>query len=374
MAAVSFIPRVTSATPVPQATPAPPEALRAAIQQAMTDHVVPGCVVILEQADAEPWLEAFGLADVKTGEAMSVDHHFRIGSITKTFTATVILQLVDEGTLQLDEPVSTFRDDIPNGDDMTLRHLLGMRSGLFDFLDDESVFPMLLDNPTRPFPPEEQLQIGLSHPPDFAPGKRFAYSNTNYVLLQIIAEQAIGTPLADQIAQKVLSPTGLTETSWPASPDLPEPFAHGYIAPPPADDATPVPGPTPNMVDFSRLDPSIGGGAGALQSTVGDLRAWLHTLIDGSLLSEDLQKERMTFPPAEKPGQLRYGLGIANMDGWIGHDGSILGYQGYMGHDPESGTSLVVLANIKPGPDNSNPANEIAYAMQRVLGYVPVSS
>jgi D-alanyl-D-alanine carboxypeptidase len=357
-----------AATPVPQATPVPPDTLRSAIRQAMTDHVVPGCVVSLEHPGADPWLEAFGLADIESGEPVTIDHHFRIGSITKTFTATVILKLIDDGTLQLDEPVSTFRDDIPNGDTMTLQHLLGMRSGLFDLLDDPSVFPRLLADPTKPFPPEEQLQVGLSHPPDFAPGEKFAYSNTNYALLQIIAEQVTGTPLDEQIALSVLSPTGLVETTWPMSPDLPNPFAHGYIAPPPPDDATPVPGASPRLVDFSQLDPSIGGGAGALQSTIGDLRTWLHTLIDGTLLSPALQRQRLTFPPAEKPGQMRYGLGIANMDGWIGHDGAILGYQGYMAHQPDAETSIVVLANIKPGPDNSNAANEIAYAIQDVLG------
>jgi D-alanyl-D-alanine carboxypeptidase len=357
-----------AATPIVQATPVPPDTLRSAIRQAMTDHVVPGCVVSLEHPGADPWIEAFGLADIESGEPVTTDHHFRIGSITKTFTATVILKLVDDGTLQLDEPVSTFRDDIPNGDTMTLQHLLGMRSGLFDLLDDPSVFPRLLADPTKPFPPEEQLQVGLSHAPDFAPGEKFAYSNTNYALLQIIAEQVTGEPLADQITQNVLSPVELNNTSWPSGPDLPNPFAHGYIAPPPPDDATPVPGAAPNLVDFSQLDPSIGGGAGALQSTIGDLRTWLHTLIDGTLLSPALQRQRLTFPPAEQPGQMRYGLGIANMDGWIGHDGAILGYQGYMAHQPDAETSIVVLANIKPGPDNSNAANEIAYAMQDVLG------
>jgi len=373
LAATGFVPQSTGATsripatPAAQATPVTPDTLQRAIEQAMSDHFAPGCVVCLEQPGNDPWLQAFGVADIDTGEPVTRGHHFRIGSITKTFTATVILQLVDEGVLHLDDPVSTFRDDIPHGDTMTLRHLLGMRSGLFDLLDDESVFPMLLQNPAQPFPPEEQLQIGLSHPPDFAPGAQFAYSNTNYVLLQIIAEQVTGSSLANEISNRVLAPLELTGTSWPSGPDLPDPFAHGYIAPPPSGDATPI-GTSPTLVDFSQLDPSIGGGAGALQSTIGDLRTWLHALIDGSLLSPDLQQERLTFPPAEKPGQMRYGLGIANMDGWIGHDGAILGYQGYMGYQESSGTSIIVLANIKPGPDNSNAANEIAYALQDALG------
>ena len=157
--------------------------------------------------------------------------HFRIGSITKTFTGTVILQLVDEGKLRLDDPIAKYQPEVPNGANITIRQLLQMTSGLFNYTDDPAWNQALDANRQRVWSPQELVAIALAHPPYFAPGTDFHYSNTNTVLLGLIIEQITGNNVADEFARRIFTPLGMRETVMPppTMAAIPDPHPRGYL-------------------------------------------------------------------------------------------------------------------------------------------------
>jgi D-alanyl-D-alanine carboxypeptidase len=291
---------------------------------------------------------------------MTSDLHMRIGSITKTMTATVVLQLVDEGALELDDTLATLLPDlttIPYAEQITVRHLLSMKSGVFDCLKDESFFPQVLADPTRPWTPHEIIALAARHEPDFAPGEDIAYSNTGYILLGLIAERRTREPIGAAFERRLFAPLGMRHTSLPDDAVLPEPFAHGYVADPRKNG---------ELADLTALNATVAWAAGGIVSTIGDLHTWLKTLVGCSLLSAELQRERLTFTPFKRnPGvpPFGYGLGIADLDGQIGHDGSILGFRSLAVYRPESRESTVILANLDPTGDSKDATEAIAEAI-----------
>lgn len=334
-----------------------------AITAAMDVLSVPGANVLLDRdrPGSGTWTAAFGFSDLQHETPMRPDLHVRIGSITKTMTATVALQLIDEGAFTLDDPLAALLPGvtgIPNAERITVRHLLSMRSGIFDYLDDESFFPQVFADPARPWTPRELIALAANHDPVFAPGEDYAYSNTNFILLGLIVEDRTDQPLAAALTRRLFEPLGMTHTSLPDDATLPEPFSRGYVLDPRHD--------TGDLVDVTAVNATAAWAAGGVVSTVGDLHVWLTALVDGSLLSEELQRERLAFTPVERdPGEPRfaYGLGIANLDGRIGHDGSILGFNSLAVYDPETSESTVVVANLDPAKDRRDAASEIARAI-----------
>lgn len=352
------------ATPTPQLTDA-----EAVIIETMQSLEIPGASVLIEQVDSAPWKQAFGVSDLKTGTPMLSNMHMRVGSITKTMTATAVLQLVDDDLLTLDDTLASVMPEIsafPNAREMTIRHLLNMRSGAFNYLEDEMVFMQMATEPTRPWTPDELIDTSLVHDPYFEPGEGFAYSNTNYIVLGMIVEHLTGHPLAEHLDERVFAPLGMTHTSLPDDIQLPAPFARGYgidIAP---TSATPTENGAGGLKDWTEINPTMAGASGGVVSTVGDLGVWVHELIDGTLLSEEMQRERLTFAPAEGGSGVAYGLGIADFDCMIGHDGSIFGYEGFATRDPDVGTSIIVLMNVSPSPTGASAAG-LAMAIREAL-------
>ena len=163
----------------------------------MEDLLVPGAVVLLRTRRARSRPPTARRSSAR--RPPDADTHFRIASITKTMTSAVILQLAQEGKLALDDPVSKYIPDVPDGDNITLAQLLEMRSGLYSFTDDPAISEAMDDDPTRVWTPQELLDIAFAQPPMFAPGADYYYSNTNYVLLGLIIEQLEGRPLADVV-------------------------------------------------------------------------------------------------------------------------------------------------------------------------------
>ncbi len=152
---------------------------------------------------------------------MTTDLYFRIGSETKTFTVTALLKLVDDRRIRLDDPISRYVDGVPNGRRITLRHLAGMRSGLFPYTEDPDFVHDLLSDPSRSFTPREVLAYGFKHPNTFAPGAQFEYSNTNLVLLGLVIEKVSGQRAADFIHKRVLRPAQLDHTLFPSGAEFP---------------------------------------------------------------------------------------------------------------------------------------------------------
>ena len=145
--------------------------------------------------------------------------HFRIASNTKTMTSALIVLLAQDGKLKFGDPVSAYVPDVPNGENITIAELLKMRSGLYNYTADPELATALDADPTKVWTPQEVLSIAFRHPPKFAPGTAYAYNNTNYALLGLVAEKAGGRPLAQQFHDRLFSPLGLQQTSLPALDD-----------------------------------------------------------------------------------------------------------------------------------------------------------
>ncbi|MDK1474922.1 serine hydrolase domain-containing protein [Streptomyces sp. 549] len=284
-------------------------------------------------AGGAEWFGHAGVADLATGRERQPADHFRAGSITKTFVATVVLQLEAEGVLDLDDTVETWLPGLldGNGHDgraVTVRHLLQHTSGLPDYTADPEVTRRLAagsaDHHLRTRTPEQLIAVALSHPPVFAPGTGWSYSNTGYLVAGLIVEKATGRTWADQVRTRIVEPLGLTGTSLPGTRStLPGPHPVGYAAPLSGDpDAPPR--------DVTRLNPSWAGAAGEIVSTASDLNRFYRALLRGRLLPERQQSAMFRSVPLNPAGTARYGLGV---ESWTlscgttvwGHAGGIHG-------------------------------------------------
>ncbi|MDQ0798063.1 serine hydrolase [Streptomyces sp. B1I3] len=317
---------------------------------------VPGLVVGLWMPGKGCYVRATGVADKNTGRPMFADTYVRIGSETKTFTVTALLQLVDEGKVRLDDPIDDYIRGVPNGEKITLRHLAEMRSGLFPYTADPDFEHDLLSAPKRPFNPWEVLSYGYRHPNTFAPGARFQYSNSNLVLLGLVVEKVTGKRLADVIHERVVRPAGLRHTFLPKGAEFPEPHAHGYT------DQTL----TGSVADATDWNPSWAWAAGGMISDLQDLRRWAPVLATGKLLSVETQAQRLKVLPTGFPGT-DYGLGILRTNGWIGHNGSLPGYETVTVYLPSQKATLVLILNTDSLVDGQEPSTLVARAVTSVV-------
>ncbi|MFJ3902352.1 serine hydrolase domain-containing protein [Streptomyces sp. NPDC090025] len=304
------------------------------IENARKKAGIPGLVVGLWMPGKGCYVRATGVADKRTGAPMPVDTFVRIGSETKTFTVTALLELVDEGKVGLDDPIDDYIRGVPNGDKITLRHLAEMRSGLFPYTSDPDFIHDLLSAPNRPYNPWEVLSYGYRHANTFAPGTKFEYCNSNLVLLGLVVEKVTGQPLARVIHERVVRPAGLERTFLPKGAEFPEPHAHGYT------DQT-LSGAEADATDWN---PSWAWAAGGMISNLQDLRRWAPVLATGTLLSPETQKQRLKTLPTGFPGT-SYGLGIFDANGWLGHNGSLPGYETVTVYLPEEKATLVLILN-----------------------------
>ncbi len=347
------------------------DTFRPGVKAAMEAMLVPGAVVLVETPQGR-WLEAFGTRRLGANDPVTVDDHFRVGSNTKTMTGTVILQLVQEGKMKLEDPVAKYRPEVPNGQNITIAQLLSMTSGLdsYTFLDS---FEQVLDSdPTKAWQPEELAKMGEQLPPKFAPGQGFLYSNTNTVLLGLIIEKITGQKLANVFSDRIFTKLKMNETLFPAITDgaLPKPYPQGYLfgtnvstttsaVMSDADQAAAKAG-TLKPNDVTNLNPSWGWAAGAAISTARDLATYVKVLVGGGLLDQAMQKTRLDSLKPPQPGApTKYGLALAQFGPFIGHDGSLPGYQSFMGFDPATSSTIIVLTNLQTSPDGKSTANEI---------------
>ncbi|MET9958874.1 serine hydrolase domain-containing protein [Streptomyces sp. NPDC006326] len=341
----------------PQLTPEVARKLDDAVRKVMTDAKVPGVMVSLSAPGKGEYVRTFGVADKSTGAPMATDMYVRIGSETKTFTVTAMLELVDDGKLGLDDPIGKYVQGVPNGDRITLRQLAEMRSGLFSYSEDEGFYKALTTDPRRPFTPQELLAYAFKHPVMFEPGAKFFYCNTNLILLGLVVEKVSGQKLADFIHEEVVKPAGLTHTLFPAGAEFPEPHPQGYTN-------QTASGKIETSTDWN---PSWGWAAGAMISDLGDLRKWAKVLATGELLKPATQAERLKVLPAADTPDTGYGLGIFKDNGWIGHNGSLPGYESLTIYLPESQATLVVLLNTDILSEGSEPSTLFGEAITRTV-------
>ena len=324
------------ATSASAAAPERDRALTKAVRAAMKDAAAPGAIVGVWQKGEKPYVRAFGVRDTATKRRMTTNLHMRIGSETKTFTVTALLQLAAQGKLGLDDPIGRYVPGVVNGDTATLRELASMTSGIPSYTQVEPFFHDLTSDPLRSFTPQQLLAYVAGEPALFPPGEGFDYSNTNTVLLGLVIEQVSGQSLPAYVEEHILKPLGMRDTAFPTDSAFASPHAHGY---------------TEQTADGQRADatdwnPSWGLAAGAMTSTVHDLRIWAEHLVTGrKLLPRSLQRVRLASV-RERPGAPNtYGIGMFSVAGWKGHNGSLPGYQTVVIHRPASKATVVVLTN-----------------------------
>jgi D-alanyl-D-alanine carboxypeptidase len=309
---------------------------------------MPGAVLYIESAETGVWTGASGLSDIDSEAAMLPGHRFCIGSITKTFVAVVILQLMEEGALDLDASMVTFVPEnvsalFPASDRITVRMLLNHTSGIPEWLTEEAR-ERLVDDLSYVWQLEELMRLSAEQQPYFEPGEGFFYSNTDYTLLGVIIEQITGEPWSEQVQKRILDPlalTGITIRS-PGDSSLVSEMARGYSQV------------GQDLVDLTSADPSMAGAAGgnAMVSTAGDLASFLNALLNGKLFSSTATLDEMLVfvdAPDEQGVPYWYGLGLEKylLNGMtlIGHGGGAVGYSTVMYVAPDEGITIVASSN-----------------------------
>jgi D-alanyl-D-alanine carboxypeptidase len=275
-------PGATARTSLP---PLNPTALQAAIDGLPNADETGALLQVRGSAGA--WTGTSGTADLKTGAPVPADAHFRIGSITKTFTAVLVLQLAAEHRVDLDQPVQQYLPGLlpASYPPITVAQLLNHTSGLpgVDLPPDDPQW--IVDHRYTVFAPEQVLATALRHPIVFAPGSAQQYTNTSYLVAGLLVEKLTGRPYGEVMRDRVIRPLGLRETTVPGNdPDLPAPYAHGYLA---------VNG---QLVDLTRMNQSIPWAAGEMISTAGDLDTFLTALLRGRLMPQPELARMFTVP------------------------------------------------------------------------------
>lgn len=372
-----------TAAPTPQASaePAYVAGLTPLLDTAVKDNTISAGVVLIRSPKGN-WSTTFGTRTRQGKDPVTLEDHVRIGSNTKTWTGTVVLQLVEEGKIALDDPVSTYRKDVPNGDKITIAQLLTMRSGLGNYTVDRELNEQNDTNPSRAWDPEELIAKGLAQPTYFAPGKGFAYSNTNTVLLGAIIEKVTGESLAENFQTRIFDKLKLTQTSFPAADDasIPAPHPQGYswagnvetidsTVLSPEVQAAAKDGSLQPM-DVTDVNPSWAGAAGAGISTAEDLAVYVKALVGGGLLGPEMQEQRLaSIKPADPddPASAGYGYALAQFGPLYGHSGELPGFNSFMGYDPATDTTVITWATPAPTSAGKGPAVELAKAVIKQL-------
>ena len=337
-----------AAFPAAHVTAAPPpvDPVVTELQQALDELVedgAPGALLYTYDHGRVTELQS-GVADLAAGTPMSPQDHYRIGSLTKTYVSTAVLDLVAKQRIRLQDPVRRYLPGFLNGGPrVTIRQLLDHTSGLYEFNDDPRVLaPYLKGDLAHVWTPQQLVRIALTHDSVSAPGAAYHYSNTNYLLAGLLVQAVTGHPLGDVLGRRVFSRAHLKSTTFAASTTLPAPAAHGYFT---------FSGDQPT--DITSLYP-YPWASGAVVSTAPDVARFYRRLLSGDLLSRRLLATMRTTVDAsaeDGPGTA-YGLGLERFPtpcgaAW-GHGGNFPGYVTYVYSSPSGGRQTVLLLNEDP--------------------------
>jgi D-alanyl-D-alanine carboxypeptidase len=332
-----FVVLFTATAPVSlhAATPASKSEVARYAQQLLNDNYAadgPGAAVLVAHGDEILFRGARGMANIQARTPLTADDMFEIGSITKQFSAAGLLKLVEAGKVSLDDPLSKFVKDYPNGDKITVLELLNHTSGVKDYTE----IPGRMDAPIRVDMTTAQLVDSFKHEkPEFAPGQEWRYDNSGYVLVGAVIEAASGLPWHVYLQQTLFTPLGLSHTHYGADPDVIARQAHGYTL----SDGKPA-----AAAQISMTQPHA---AGALVSTVDDLLKWNRALHEGKVLKSAMYQRMIT--PVGKAIPQHYGFGISHAtlrgQDMLEHGGGIFGFRTDLLYLPDRQTTVVVLQN-----------------------------
>jgi D-alanyl-D-alanine carboxypeptidase len=284
---------------------------------------------------------AAGLAAIEPRLRLSPGDRYRIASVTKTFVATRVLQLVAQRRLKLTDSIERWLPGlVPNGAAITIRRLLNHTSGLYDYTHDQDWADAVLAQPGREWSPRELLAVATSHQPRFAPGTSWSYSNTNYVVLGLLLETVTGVPLATDLQDRLFRPLGLASTSVATGTMISGRVAHGYIG------RATMPDLRGRLLDItSILSPSVGWATAQIVSNAPDVTRFLTALLRGRLLPSALLKAMKT-----EVMYADYGLGLrinrTSCGTAFGHDGDLAGWRNIVWATANGRRAAAVMVNI----------------------------
>ncbi len=329
------------------------------LEQGVAQCRVPGAVAAVRSPEGALWKGAAGLADIEHALPMRTDLHFHVGSLTKSFTATLFLELCDRGLASLDDTVEKWLPGLlARGDQITVRDLLQMRSGLESYGNIQAFRDKFLSRPRYQWLPRELA--AMCGRQVFPVGSRFDYNNVNYFLVGMIIEKALNQPYHEAVQEYILDPLGMVHSSVPTGSGMPEPFAKGYLYQ------------NGFVSDVSTLwDPSPFWAAGSMISSLDDMLIWADALMEGSLLSAASHAQQFTFVPIESDPHRAYGMGVGIDRGMMGHSGNYNAlYTATLyrlnGHD------LVILCNGQSrGGDEGSTASCLLSRFRTVLEDMP---
>jgi CubicO group peptidase (beta-lactamase class C family) len=338
----------------------PPEKLVDSLFTSLVKADSAGAAVLVAQNGKVLFEKGYGLADVEKRAATTTETQFRIGSITKQFTAAAILKLQEEGRLSVNDKLAKFIPDYPRGDEVTIHHLLTHTSGIHSYTSK----PGFMENVTAPAKTEDQIKWFKNDPYDFDPGKKWLYNNSGYFLLGYIIEKVSGESYGDFLRKKFFDPLAMKNTGVHSSTAALEHEALGYQF----EDG--------KFTKALNWDMSKAGGAGALYSTVGDLHRWNEGVFNGKVLTVPSLKAAFTpVVTAEDTVQAKesgygYGWSIQNFRGLqeISHGGGLHGFVSYLLRLPKENFTVVVLVNCSPPPPGVDPGGLAHEAAEFYLG------
>lgn len=323
----------------------PTEKLQALLDKYVGSNGIPGMILALETQQGK-WIGASGQANVATGEAMTPSMQVRIASITKPFTATLIMKLIEEGKLSLDDTVEKWLPGaIPAGSRITVRMLLNHTSGLTDHEDVQEFDEQNLANPEREWTSKEILAISNKYGLKFEPGEKYEYCNTGYYILGMIIEKVTNDTVENQMQQRFFKPLGMSRTSITGDGMMSEPFAHGHAWLPT----------TGKVIDNSDWNFSWDWTAGSCVTTGNDMLTWTKALFNGRVVNEETLRQ-MTTPIAPSTN---YGFGLSSMffplfgERMIGHNGANTGTHAVWLYLPESNRTIFAEMNRLDVPSES---------------------
>ncbi len=338
--------------------------IEALVDEIMKSQKVPGVVVGIWEGSKEPYILAKGIADISGGRKIDAGDRYRIGSVSKTFEALVVYQLCQEGKMSLQDPLSKWFPDFPNGDNIKVLQLLNMTSGIHDLTGDEGFSQSYYNEPEKVISREEEYRIIVSGEPQYEPGERCVYNDAGYILLAMIIEKASGNKVEDEIKNRICVPLKLEQTALPVTAAISGTYSKGY-----RENAS-------GELEEVLVDPSYAWAAGAMVSNLYDMKTYVKALYDGSLISADNRKSMQTwhsmtsYPnrfPHTKYSNINvfYGAGLMNWGGLIGHNGTILGYNDMVGYIPSKDTTVIIWVNKCNDLHTENPP--VLYMQDKIL-------
>jgi D-alanyl-D-alanine carboxypeptidase len=315
--------------------------LAAALDKATKAQKIPGATAAVEQPGCS-WRGASGVSDIPTKTAALPGDLFHLGSITKTFTAALMLKLRAEGKVSLDSPVSTYVAGVPRGDVMTVRQLLNHTSGLFDYTECDAFWSAVKANPAHVWAPADLVALAATKAPYFEPGQGWQYSNSDYIVAGMIVEKVAGEPAAKALRSRILDPAKLAHTYLDGYEAAVPGLIHGYET---------------DGKDFLDVtwseDPSWAWTAGGLVSSTDDLTKFYEDLLSGKVLAPAELQEMTTLVQTTWTTIPGYGLGLAERKFGerraIGHEGGVWGFVSASFHFTAPEATVSVLVNLESG-------------------------